>query len=337
MGNLIPTIVFEDEDEDEIAYGTSDMSLRERQLMEIRANNLKKMRACSGQDQFHSHAIVEDAALEDLCEEAGVEAEKIEVNGKMNTKEKNKVLTHLSQNVQTKKHFQNKQTLQEYIDSKIYGDEKTEKLLVDKISQSVSHRCIPHEKSQGNNLTVDYNTILASSGSNLFKHGSKTLAGIPMKSLHARTSETNCSVEREIDPIRAAQYKSNQGKKQSALRQGSVLNSRQSNTRQQRQSKARQSSLRQSNMARQSGFRRNTGRQRSTDSRLFSRTTSNLPAYSSEERRQMHFILKSNQQTINMAEKMTTPKNKKISCFCTFDWNSSWLALRQQKLFCINK
>ena len=78
--------------------------------MEIRANNLKKMRACSGQDQYHSHAIVEDAALEDLCEEAGVEAEKIEVNGKMNTKEKNKVLTHLSQNVQTKKHFQVWQT-----------------------------------------------------------------------------------------------------------------------------------------------------------------------------------------------------------------------------------
>jgi len=320
MGNLIPTIVFEDDDEDEIANGTSDMSLRERQLMEIRANNLKKMRACSGQDQSHVHAIVEDAALEDLCEEAGVEAEKIEVNGKMNTKEKNKVLTHLSQNVQTKKHFQNKQTLQEYIDSKIYGDEKTEKLLVDKISQSVSHRCIPHEKSQGNNLTVDYNAILNSSGSNLFKHGSKTLAGIPMKSIHARTSETNCSVDREIDPIRAAQYKSNQGKKQSQLRQGSVLNSRQSNTRQQRQSNARQSNLRQSNM-RQSGFRRNTGRQRSTDSRLFSRTTANLPAYSSEERRQMNFILKSNQQTLNLAEKITstTRKKQKISCFCTFE------------------
>ena len=53
-----------------------------------------------------STAIIEDVALEDLCEEAGQEAEDIECNGALTGKDKTKILDRLANNAQTKKHFQ---------------------------------------------------------------------------------------------------------------------------------------------------------------------------------------------------------------------------------------
>ena len=53
-----------------------------------------------------STAIMEEVALEDLCEIAGQEADDIECNGILSAKDKSKVLDRLANNAQTKKHFQ---------------------------------------------------------------------------------------------------------------------------------------------------------------------------------------------------------------------------------------
>merc|ERR1712126_196202 len=300
MGNFIPTIVFDD-DEDENDQEVGEYT-RERQLLDIRAQNLKYRRISDAPVE----SVLEEAALEDLCQEAGCEAEEIGTNGKMDTKEKSKVLERLAQNVQTKKHFQNKQTLKEYLDNKLYGDEKNDQMIVQVNNLcNPEPRCIQNESS-GNNLTVDYDKNFGSS--NIFNQpinqGSGVMSGIPMKSLHARTSNR------------------------------SIRQSCQSNT---RQTSVRNSSVRQSNFynRQSSAFHRPTTTSRLTaTSRLTTmsgrnvsrmRNISNAAAYSlpenfaysvdPAENRRMSKILKSNEQTILMAEKIAAPhESTKITC-----------------------
>ena len=104
-----------------------------RQLMEIREVNLRRQRSGNSLLQYHgTNAIVEDAALEDLCGEAGCEegfknlfliigrklilydfifeafkADNIENdNGALSAEQKAAMLDKLAKNNQTKKHFQ---------------------------------------------------------------------------------------------------------------------------------------------------------------------------------------------------------------------------------------
>merc|ERR1712126_229227 len=84
MGNFIPTIVFDD-DEDENDQEVGEYT-RERQLLDIRAQNLKYRRISDAPVE----SVLEEAALEDLCQEAGCEAEEIDTNGKLTPKKKAK-------------------------------------------------------------------------------------------------------------------------------------------------------------------------------------------------------------------------------------------------------
>ena len=105
-----------------------------RQLMEIREVNLRRQRSGNSLLQYHgTNAIVEDAALEDLCGEAGCEegfrnlffltigrklilydfifeafkADNIENdNGALSVEQKAAMLDKLAKNNQTKKYFQ---------------------------------------------------------------------------------------------------------------------------------------------------------------------------------------------------------------------------------------
>jgi hypothetical protein len=80
--------------------------------MEIRQLNIRKQKNNAGirLDQPSNNAIIEDAMLEDLCLEAGVEAEDIQSNGKISEKQKSLVLDRLSKSNLTKQHFQVKNT-----------------------------------------------------------------------------------------------------------------------------------------------------------------------------------------------------------------------------------
>jgi len=229
MGNLIPCIVFEeveDEEEEDLAESDSDISLRTRQLMDIREVNLRRQRSGNSLLTYGgANAIVEDAALEDLCGEAGCEADNIENdNGALSSQQKAEMLSKLAQNNQTKKHFQSKQTFQDFLDTKLYGDEKTDNYLALGPSNSrymsvsnqgptrdqpgtnqgptgeksaMAERKVatePRKQSDGNTLTIDMLPNRNTSGVSVGEFNREPSVTIPMKSIHGRTSQNRHSL-----------------------------------------------------------------------------------------------------------------------------------------------
>lgn len=318
MGNLIPCIVFEEvedeEDDYEISEADSDISLRTKQLMEIREVNLRRQRSGNSLLQYHgTNAIVEDAALEDLCGEAGCEADNIENdNGALSAEQKAAMLDKLAKNNQTKKHFQSKQTLQNYLDTKLYGDEKTDNFLglgpSNSRYQSASNQGIitennsdkepvqkkvtkdPRKFSEGNTLTIDMlpplnrNTSGISMG-DLKRENSIT---IPMKTMHGRTSDNRDSV---------AQRYSKANRVSSQTVRGSYLRNH--------------SQMRASNFSRQSSWSRAsrmTNKDRTSQVTAYSlpgRLTSTVPR---DDMKRVSKILRHNEETILIAEQVAQGK-----------------------------
>jgi len=91
----------------------------------IRNDNLRnKLDLEQTQRTPNANTIVEEAVLEDLCEEADEELDSTK-NGPMTNNQKAKLLQRLSTNVRTKHHFESPDNFETFVSEKIKGDTST--------------------------------------------------------------------------------------------------------------------------------------------------------------------------------------------------------------------
>jgi len=102
----------------------------EKSFASIRKKNLnaKSEKQTKTQQPPNANTIVEEALLEDLCEEASLELE-VTKNGPMSNEQKKKLLTRLSTNDRTKHHFQNPNKFESYVKQRIEGDDQIANIL----------------------------------------------------------------------------------------------------------------------------------------------------------------------------------------------------------------
>jgi len=106
-----------------------DAADEDKSLASIRTTNLnKKTDRDKTQHAPNTNTIVEEAVLEDLCEEASLELEETK-NGPMSEDQKALLLTQLSTNDKTKHHFKNPDQFEEFVNEKIHGDIQTAHIL----------------------------------------------------------------------------------------------------------------------------------------------------------------------------------------------------------------
>lgn len=298
MGNILPKIVFEDIDDNRIdSQSNSNESLRTRHLMEIRQLNIRKQKNNAGirLDQPSNNAIIEDAMLEDLCLEAGVEAEDIQSNGKISEKQKSLVLDRLSKSNLTKQHFQSRQIFHNYVDSKILGDESTQEQLA---RSTIFNNPINHNESHESFIESN-NKIRNERGSttsNTFQRQSKLGYRVPV-SLQSRNS-------RHISKV------------SSKVRQSNLNNSRHSRMISQLEN-SRMSMKRNTN---QSGADWRKSRNISNTYSLPSNFYTPYNTVEIDNRRTQSTVCKNNEHTLQMAEKIAfdskvTKKHMRI-CGC---------------------
>lgn len=241
MGNILPKIVFEDildrenQQSADFYNEATDEETRERQLCEIRRLNQQKSNVSSMRLRESAITIMEEVALEDLCQEAGYEADDVNDKGEISASQKNKVLEKLAQNAQTKKYFQTKETLQNYIDKKIYGDNDMDLALMASMHsvQSRQNQSVMSRKAADNqiettveNLTVDYQPKQSTSNSD----------GLFNRPISVNQRDSNIyrmmSQNGRMSNNRGSNFSRNHSTYSSKIRQSNFSNMRQSNMRQ---------------------------------------------------------------------------------------------------------
>ncbi|CAG5088667.1 Oidioi.mRNA.OKI2018_I69.PAR.g11923.t1.cds [Oikopleura dioica] len=98
-------------------------SARAKQLLVIRQRNLRHRSIISRRTLGHRKtirsSIFEDVALEDLCEASGLECDEVEKTGRVKAKCKEETLRRLTTHEATKEVFQNKESFQKFMDSRM--------------------------------------------------------------------------------------------------------------------------------------------------------------------------------------------------------------------------
>jgi len=158
MGNILPKVVWNDlNDGDEIETSqpqtTASRTSRDVQLAHIRTINLKT-KTEKVQVLPNDNTILEEAVLEDLCEEAELELDETRI-GPMSNHQKANLITQLSNSPKTKHHFTTESQFDDYVERKIHGDKRmVNKLMVDqerlaqrKVSQHSNQHILMNQTS----------------------------------------------------------------------------------------------------------------------------------------------------------------------------------------------
>lgn len=150
MGNILPKVVWSDlnGDEDEPKaddVNTSSRNSRDVQLAQIRTMNLKT-KTDKVQVLPNDNTILEEAVLEDLCEEAELELDETRI-GPMSNHQKANLITQLSNSPKTKHHFTTESQFDDYVEKKIHGDKRmVNKLMVDQ--ERAAQRMVSQHSNQ---------------------------------------------------------------------------------------------------------------------------------------------------------------------------------------------
>jgi len=107
---------------DEPEENIEEFKARQDHFAQIRSENLRnKGERERVQQAPNANTIVEEAVLEDLCQEADEELDSTK-NGPMTSEQKAHLLKRISTNVRTKHHFESPDNFEAYVNEKLQGD-----------------------------------------------------------------------------------------------------------------------------------------------------------------------------------------------------------------------
>jgi hypothetical protein len=143
----------------------------ELKLAQIRNTNLKtKLDQNKTQQAPNKNTIVEEAVLEDLCEEADLEVDSTK-NGPMSEAQKALLLSELATNDRTKHHFENSDQFETFVSEKIHGDIQTANIL------DIAHNTVQRTNSNTRQIpaTESQRSVTSRASQKLWRQSAKNV------------------------------------------------------------------------------------------------------------------------------------------------------------------